>query len=138
MAFAGINYLAVFLAAVASFVFGAIWYMALSRQWQRAAGLEGRLPGRKGFAAALPFIISFVGELIMAHVLAGAVGHLSAGVTLTNALISALILWAGFVATTTTIAHRYQMAPWSLTFIDGGHWLGVMLVQGLVIGLFGV
>ena len=52
MAFAGINYLAVFLAAVASFVFGAIWYMALSRQWQKAAGLEGRLPGKKGLAAA--------------------------------------------------------------------------------------
>ena len=36
------------------------------------------------------------------------------------------------------INHRYQMLPLRLTLIDSGHWLGVVLIQGLIIGLFGV
>jgi hypothetical protein len=33
--------------------------------------------------------------------------------------------------------HRYQGSKWSLTVIDGGYFLGVLLVQAVVIGLFG-
>ncbi|MGE0844762.1 MAG: DUF1761 domain-containing protein [Flavobacteriaceae bacterium] len=136
MAFAGISYIAVLVAAVASFAFGAAYYMTLARPWMRAAGLDEERVKRD--RSPLPFAISFVGELLMAFMLAGVVGHLSTGVTLANALVSALFVWGGFVATTMTINHRYQMQPWSLTFIDGGHWLGVLLVQALVIGLMGV
>ena len=42
-----------------------------------------------------------------------------------------------FVITSMIINHRYQGAKWSLTIIDGGYLFGVLLVQGLVIGLFG-
>jgi hypothetical protein len=34
-------------------------------------------------------------------------------------------------------AHSFQGARRGLTVIDGIHWLAVLLVQGLVIGLFG-
>lgn len=46
-------------------------------------------------------------------------------------------MWVGFVITSMILNHRYQGAPWSLTLIDGGYLLGVLLVQGVVIGLFG-
>ena len=36
MAFAGINYLAVLVAAVAAWLVGAVWYMVLSKQWMTA------------------------------------------------------------------------------------------------------
>ena len=36
------------------------------------------------------------------------------------------------------VNHGFQGAKASLTLIDSGHWLGVLLVQGLVIELFGV
>jgi hypothetical protein len=65
------------------------------------------------------------------------VGHLG-DVTVGRSLLSALFLWIGFVLTTMLVNHRFQGARWSLTAIDGGHWLGVLLVMGLVIGLFGV
>jgi len=38
MAFAGINYLAVLIATVAGFAFGAAYYMTLSRPWLAAMG----------------------------------------------------------------------------------------------------
>ena len=138
MVFGGINYLAIAIATLASFGFGAIYYTALSKPWLAALGKsEDELRARA--SSKTPFIIGFVGELIMAWVLAGAVGHLGPGqVTLRNGMISAFILLAGFVITTMTINHGYEGAKRTRTLIDGAHWLGVMLIQGLVIGLFGV
>ena len=75
----------------------------------------------------------------MAWVLAGVVGHLGTGqVTVANGLISGAFVWFGFIVTSMLVNHGFQGAKASLTLIDSGHWLGVLLVQGLVIGLFGV
>ncbi len=139
MAFAGISYVAILVAAVAAWVFGAAYYMALSRPWMAAAGLSKDMitPHGKG-PSPLPFILSFIGEFVMAVVLAGAIGHLGPGqVTLRNGLISGAILWVGFILTTTIITNSYQRKPWSLSLIDSLHWLGVMLVMGAIIGGFG-
>ena len=73
----------------------------------------------------------------MAWMLAGVIAHLS-DVTVWKSVVSAAAVWAGFVLTTMVVNHRFQNARWSLTVIDGAHWLGVLLVMGLVIGLFGV
>lgn len=136
MDYAGTNYLAIFLAAVAAWLFGALWYgLLLGKQWMKAA----RIDPEKMQKSVQPFIISFVAEVLMATVLAGAIGHLGSGqVTLFNGLLSALILWAGFVATTIAVNQRYQGYGWSLTLIDAGHWLGVALIMGAVIGAMGV
>ena len=43
MTFAGINYLAVLIAAAAGWVAGAVWYMALAKPWMAAVGThQGR------------------------------------------------------------------------------------------------
>ena len=53
------------------------------------------------------------------------------------ALSAGAVMWLGFVMPPMILNHRYQNMPWQLTIIDGGHLLAVLLVQGLVIGLFG-
>lgn len=58
--------------------------------------------------------------------------------TLANGLISGAFLWAGFVLTTVAVNYAFQGVKRMLTIIDAGHWLGVLLVQGAVIGAFGV
>jgi ribosomal protein L3 len=75
----------------------------------------------------------------MAWVLAGMIGHLGPGqVTLRNGIISGLFAWLGFVATTLAVNNAYGRRTVNLTVIDAGHWLAVLLVQGAVIGAFGV
>ena len=132
MHFAGLNYLAVLVAAIAGFGFGAAWYTVLARPWMAAVGFTEQPKPSPGI-----FIISFICQLVMAWVLAGVVGHLG-DVTVSRSIISAVFLWLGLIATTMTINHRFQNASWSLTIIDAGHWLGVLLVMAVVIGLFGV
>ena len=137
MVFAGINYLAIVIAALSSFGFGAIYYMSLAKPWMASIGkTEEEL---KANSSKTPFVITIVAELIMAWVLAGALGHLGPGqVSLRNGMITGFILWAGFVITTMAVNHGYEGATRTRTIIDGGHWLGVLLLQGLVIGFFGV
>ena len=83
-------------------------------------------------------IAAFVAELIMAWVLAGVIGHLGLGqVTFWNGIISGAFLWLGFMATTVVVNQRYQGFGWTLSVIDAGHWLGVALIMGGIIGLSG-
>ena len=133
MAFAGMNYLAVLAAAVAAYVWGAAYYMTLSKQWLAAVGITQ--PNR----SAAPFIISFVALLAMAFVLAGSIGHLGPGnVTVKNGIISGIIVWAGFVLTTVFVNNAYPGRKYMLSIIDSVHWLGALMIQGVVIGAMGV
>ena len=140
MAFAGLNYLAVFVAAVGAFAFGAVYYGLLGKSWMAALGkTEAELKGPRGKVSPFPFILSFLAEFVMAWALAGVLGHLGPGqVTVTNGVISAFFLWLGFVLTTIAVNNAYARRKLALTAIDSAHWLGVLLVEGLFIGAFGV
>ena len=134
MDFAGANYLAVLVAAVAAFAFGAAWYMALSKPWMAAA----RIDPSKGNRSIAPFVTSFVCELIMAWVLAILMNAITFGEpSVIAGLIIGFVVWLGFMATTIAVNHRYEGFGWGLTVIDAGHWLGVALIMGAVIGWFG-
>ena len=141
MSFAGINYFAVVIAAIAGFMVGGVWYGALfSERWMRAAGLtmedirpEGRKSGHKG-----PFFLSGVADLLMAWMLAGIIAHAAGEVSIIKGLLAALFVWLGFVVTTSSVNNAFQMKPLALTIIDSGHWLAVLLVMGAIIGAFGV
>ncbi|MBZ8134940.1 DUF1761 domain-containing protein [Afifella sp. IM 167] len=140
MNFGAMNYLAIPAAAVAGWLVGAVWYMALARPWMAAQGWGSKeeMPKRQGLAAAAPFLISFLALLVMAFVLAGAIGHLGPGqATMKNGVISGAILWAGFIATTVTVNYAFAGKKAALTLIDAGHWLAVLLVQGFVLGALG-
>lgn len=135
MEFGGISYLAVLIAAIVAFVFGAVYYGALGKPWMKAARID---PSEANMSPVL-FITSFVAELVMAWVLAGVIGHLGTGeVTLWNGVVSGLFVWLGFMATTVAVNQRYQGFGWDLTLIDAGHWLGVAVIMGAVIGWWGV
>lgn len=139
MGFAGLSYLGVAIAAFASFVFGAIWYGVLAKPWMAALGTTPEEIKKKGGQTPLVFALTLLAELLMAYVLAGIIGHLGAErVTLMNGVISGAMVWLGFVITTLVVNHRYGMQKWALTIIDGGHWLGVLVIQGAILGWWGV
>ena len=132
MLFTGISYVAVIGAAVVAYMFGAVWYMVLAKPWLSAIGFSE--PPKPAPAA---FIIAFVVQLVMAYFLAGLIGHLGE-VTPWRGTLIAFLVWLPFVLGTMIVNHRFQGSRWQLTLIDGGHWLGVFVIMGLVIGLMGV
>lgn len=128
-----VNWLAVIVATIAGFAVGAAWYMSLGKQWQAAIGkTRDQLD-----ASPVPYIIGVAVELVMAVVLALVIRWIFGEVNVANGLLTGAVMWLGFVMPPMILNHRYQNMPWQLTIIDGGHLLAVLLVQGLVIGLFG-
>lgn len=136
MILGSVNWLAIVVATIASMALGFGWYMALGTQWMAALGKTREQIMGQGNQAA-PFIIAAAMQLVMAYFLALLTPKVMGATTLADGLAMGFWLWLGFVITSMIINHRYQGARWSLTIIDGGYLLGVLLVQGIVIGLFG-
>ena len=139
MTFAGINYLAILIAAAAGWVAGAVWYMALANPWMAAVGLtkEKIEENRKQPGASLPFIFAFAACVIMAWVLAGLIGHIGP-VTVRSGVISGAFCWLGFVFTTMLVNNAFAGRSRMLFVIDGGYWLVVLALMGAIIGAMGV
>jgi hypothetical protein len=141
MTFAGISYLAVIVAAVVAWLVSAGWYMSLGRIYQAALGktpeqckAEMQKPG-----AFLPFVYAFIGNLVIAWMLAGVLGHLGPGqVTLRNGVIAGAFLWFGFILTTMTVNYSFSGRDRRLLLIDLCNWLMVLVVIGAVVGAVGV
>jgi Protein of unknown function (DUF1761) len=124
MAFAGLNYVAIVVAAAAGWLIGLLWSRLFAKA--RTDGLTA-------------FVLAFVADLIMAWMLAGVLGHLGPGqVTLRNGVISAAFLWFGFVLTSTVVNSAFAGRAWGLTALDVAHWLVVLLAMGAVIGGIGL
>lgn len=129
-----VNWVAILIAAVASWLFGAAWYMSLSKQWLKATRIDLATHQR----SVSPFIISFVAEILMALVFSLLLGGLTFGEpTVVTGMIYGFVFWLGFVFTSIGVNNRYEGFGWDLTVLDTGHWLGVLLIMGAVIGWFG-
>ena len=128
-----VNWLAVIVATIAGFAVGAAWYTSLGKQWLAALGKTRDQLN----AGPAPYTIGIIVELIMAYFMAVVISALFGEINVWNGLMAGAHMWLGFVITTMILNHRYQNMSWRLTLIDGGHMLAVLLVQGLVIGLFG-
>jgi len=139
MTFAGINYVAVLVAGITGFLIGGVWYRVLADPWKAAHGLTSeqiRAHHGKG-APPWPLIIALAANLTMAWVLAGLMSHLGT-VDLRSGVISAAFVWVGFVFTSLVVNHVFAMRRPLLIWIDGGHWLLVLVVMGAIIGIGGV
>jgi Protein of unknown function (DUF1761) len=139
MSFAGINFLAVLIAAVVAWLVSAGWYTSLCRIYQAALGMtpeQGKEEMKKP-GAFLPFLYAFIGNLVIAWMLAGVLGHLGQ-VTLKNGVITGAFLWFGFILTTMVVNFCFSGRDKRLLLIDLGNWLIVMVVMGAVIGAMGV
>jgi len=139
MTFAGINYLAVLVAAAAGWALGMPWYMAFAKPWLAANKLtrEAIAQHHGKSSRALPLVLAFGACLLMAWVLAGLIGHIGP-VTLRSGLISGLFCWAGFVLPTMLVNNSFAMRSRVLLIIDGGYWLAVLALMGAIVGSRGV
>lgn len=116
-------------ATAGGFAFGAIWYSVLGKVWMRAANLSEE----KAKPAVSVMVLTFGCQIVLALAMAGVMWHMGIS-SIRGGLISALLIWGGFVLTTMIVNHRFQARPWSLTVIDSGHWLGGLIIHGAILG----
>src|SRR4051812_23710269 len=104
-----LNYVAIFAAAVAAWIFAAAYYGVLGKVWMSALGWT---PEQATAARATrrmpigPMFLSFVAELIMAAMLSGIMVD-TGGFSVRIGVISAMLIWVGFVVTTIAVNNAY-------------------------------
>jgi hypothetical protein len=131
-------------AAVCSWLFGAMYYGSLGKQWVEAQGstmeeFRAKQADKVGkLSGQVPFIVALVAELIMAYVLYGLMKHVAhtGPLTVRVGLLSGAFIWFGFMLTTMAVNNAFTSRRTTLTVIDAGHWLGVMLILGAILGAF--
>jgi Protein of unknown function (DUF1761) len=126
------NYLAVVVAAVSSFLLGGLWYSPalFGRTWQREAG-DTRKPG-EGHPARV-FGLSFLFALVAALAYAALIPAPS---TALQAAIQGLALGAGVVAASFGINYQFANRSTKLLLIDGGYHTAQFCIYGLILGLW--
>ncbi len=130
------EYLSVFAAALASYVFGSVWYMTLAKPWMKAAEIDVDESGRPTNSSdPLPYITAFICAVVVAgmmrHVFAlSAIDSVSKGVV--GGLGIGLFLAAPWIVTNYSFAGRSR----TLMLIDGGYAALGCAVMGLVLTLF--
>lgn len=122
------------LAGLASWLFGAVWYMALGKVWQRALGLDPEACKGKKMPLA-PLAVCLVAEWVMAAVVYQLLGNLGV-MGVQGGAIAGVTLGVGFLLTTTIVNNMFQQRQAMLTLVDGAHWVLVVTIQGAVIGAF--
>lgn len=128
--------LSVLVAALAGFVLGAVWYMALSKPWMDAAGIKVGADGRpEGGDSSLPFVIAAVAMLLVA----GMMRHIFSQAGIDGAMqgaVAGLGIGLFFVLPWVAMNYAFAKRPIALTLIDGGYAVAGCLVIGSVLGLF--
>jgi hypothetical protein len=125
--------IAILAAGVAGWIWGAIWYGVLSKPYQLALGLnpddckDKKMP-------VLPMVAAFVAALVMSAVLYQLLTNLGVqGVW--PAMVSGFTLGVGFVLTTVLVNNLFQQKSFTLTVIDGAHWVLALVIEAAVISL---
>lgn len=122
---------AVILAAFVGFAAGAIWYRLFGTAWQVALGRSEPFKPKFG-----PFAVTIIAQLVMAYVLASFIGE-AGTVSMETGIVVGALVWLGFVATSIAVNDSFAGSPVTLTLIDAGHWLVVLVLMGATIGLIG-
>ena len=123
-------------AAMAGYIFGAIWYMGLAKPWMAAAGIEADENGRpQGGAGATPYVLSAIAMVLVAgmmrHIFAMAgMESLGAG------LIGGLGIGLFFISPWIMINNAYEARPFKLTLINGGYATFGCAIMGAVLTIF--
>jgi len=126
------NYAAVFVSALAYWVLGALWYgLLFSKPWM---ALEQMTPEKAaGMNPFLPYIITFVLNLLIAFVLAQICSWRNANTAARGAAVGTL-LWIGFVGPVTFTTSMYEMRSMQLFAINEIYPLAGLILMGLIIG----
>ena len=132
MDFSTINYLAVLIAAVSTFILGGLWYspMLFGKAWMRANSFTDA--DLQTFSKARMFGWSFVFSLVMALnlalFLAGSTTNAAWGMT------AGALAGLGWVAMAIAVIGVFENRSWAYILINGAYMTIAFTLMGAIIG----
>ena len=129
------SYIAVLAAAIASWVFGSVWYNVFAKAWLAALGNDpGQIEAKRKVREVpwRPMAVSFLSEIVMATLLFFLLSGLGVE-DLMTAAVTGLGLGFGFMTLSGLVNNMFAGRSLMLSLIDGAHWIGVAVIQCIVL-----
>jgi hypothetical protein len=122
-------------AAFGAYVFGAIWYMSMSKPWVRAAGIPVDAAGRpQGNGSVMPFVAGFLAQLVVAGMMRHIFNEASIE-TLAKGFMAGAGIGAFLITPWVGMNYAFSMRPMTLWLIDSVNAVVGCTIMGLVLVL---
>ena len=129
-----INFLAVFVAALASYIIATLWYAVIfSKLWKKLTGISEMKPN------PAKMVTVFIGSIVMSFVLSHNIVFGNAFFDMsgiTGGLMGGFFGWLGFIAPVTLTNVIYEKRSWKLWILDNSFWLVSLLAMGIILSIW--
>ena len=131
-----VNYIAIIIVSVISFLIGVFWYSPIlfGKQWAKAAG-KSIEDFRKGILP-ITYILAFISWCITSYVLAVMIDYsvdVFSAPPFLYGMLAAFLCWFGFAAALSLVHNLIAQRSTVLWLIDNGYTLVAMLISGFII-----
>ena len=133
-----INYWAVLLATLSTMIVGSIWYTpkVFGARWAKLANVDMTGSAKN---AVWPIVTTVIVSFVTAWVLAGASAiawHFYEGSFFVAAVVTSILLWAGFTAARFITHDAFEGRPTALTTMNIAHELVTLVIMAVLIGVW--
>ena len=136
MAAVHVNYLAILVCGVITFLLGGLWYSPLlfAKKW---VALLGKTPEETQQASnPMMYVVAFIAGLITCYALANVVNFAGSSTLVDGALVG-LMCWIGFAGATSYNSQvNFVQRPRALWAIDSGYNLVSFIITGAILAVW--
>jgi hypothetical protein len=126
------EFLNVIAAAIAAFVFGAVWYIAMSKPWMAASGVTEEQQRASG---PMPFVIGLLAMVLVAGMMRHLLGT-SGVTTVSGGAIAGFGVGAFLITPWVAMNYGFSLRKPALTVIDGVNSVVGCTIMGAVLNAF--
>jgi hypothetical protein len=128
-----LNWVAILVAAIASFIFEALWFSVFMKEWLIGIGRTMEWLVANGLNPAIQYGVAIICSVIAATVLSVCI-QASGEQTARRGILCAIVVWFGFVATSWARAYIFEVRTFQIFAIYTGYALIDLMLIGAIVG----
>jgi hypothetical protein len=128
-----LNWVAILVAAIASFIFEALWFSLFMTGWLEGIGRTKEWLLASGMNPALQYATAIVCSIIAAAVLSVCI-QATGKQTARRGVLCAVVIWFGFIATSWAKAYIFEVRTLQIYAISTGYYLIELVLMGAIVG----
>jgi Protein of unknown function (DUF1761) len=128
-----LNWVAILVAAIASFIFEALWYSLFMKEWLAGIGRTMEWLVASGMNPAVQYAVAILCAIIAAAVLSICI-QASGEQTFRRGILCGAIIWLGFIATSWATEYIFEVRSLQIYAINAGFWLFDLMLIGAIVG----
>jgi hypothetical protein len=128
-----LNWVAILVAAIAAFIFEALWFSIFMNEWLAGIGRTREWLMGTGLNPAVQYATAILCSIIVAAVLTICI-QASGAQTARRGVLCGAVIWFGFIATSWAKAYIFEVRGFQIYFIYTGYYLIELMLIGAIVG----